>query len=558
MSHFLNSPVFTGNPQAPTASTPDNSTTIATTAWVKNQGYGAGGGTVNAVAVTTQNGVSASVSGTTTQTLAFTLGAITPTTVNGLTFVAAATGFTVAGGTTSKTLTVNRTITLSAADDTSTLTIPAGGGTLGSNAFTSTAYEATANKSTTTSLGTSDTLFPTQNAVKTYVDNAVTGLLDDRGSFNASSNTWPSTGGSGTAGAILKGDLWYISVAGTLGGTAVKIGDSIRALVDTPGSTATNWDILNVGLGFTPAAQNQTMYLGTTALTINGGTGTQTTLAGMTSITSTSFTGTASLATAIAAGTANQVLYQSGAGVTAFATAGNYGVLTTGATGVPVVTAGAAGVLVGSASAIPAWSTTPTLTGTNFSAIPGSAINSAVTTATNLAAGTTNQMPYQTGAGATSFYSSANYGVQISGATGVPQTIAGAAGVLVGSASAIPAWSTTPTLTGTNFTGIPWSALPTTGAKARTITAAAKTAAYPVTTADEIILCDATSGAFAVTLTASPVAGETYTIKKIDSSVNAITVAGNGKNIDGAANQTLPAQWNAITVVYNGTAWYII
>jgi hypothetical protein len=36
-------------------------------------------------------------------------------------------------------------------------------------------YELLTNKSTTTTLGTSNTLYPTQNAVKTYVDNAVTG-----------------------------------------------------------------------------------------------------------------------------------------------------------------------------------------------------------------------------------------------------------------------------------------------------------------------------------------------------------------------------------------------
>jgi hypothetical protein len=63
-------------------------------------------------------------------------------------------------------------------------------------------------------------------------------------------------------------------------------------------------------------------------------------------------------------------------------------------------------------------------------------------TATNVAAGTANQIPYQTGAGVTSFFSAANYGVPIYGATGVPSSIAGAAGVLVGSASAIPSWST--------------------------------------------------------------------------------------------------------------------
>jgi hypothetical protein len=39
MSFLLNSPAFTGNPTAPTPNLSDNSTSIATTAFVKNQGY---------------------------------------------------------------------------------------------------------------------------------------------------------------------------------------------------------------------------------------------------------------------------------------------------------------------------------------------------------------------------------------------------------------------------------------------------------------------------------------------------------------------------------------
>ena len=74
-----------------------------------------------------------------------------------------------------------------------------------------------------------------------HADGLVVGLFDDRGNYDASSNLFPSTGGSGTAGAILKGDVWRISVAGTLGGEAVDVGDSIRAIVDTPGQTAENW-----------------------------------------------------------------------------------------------------------------------------------------------------------------------------------------------------------------------------------------------------------------------------------------------------------------------------
>lgn len=104
--------------------------------------------------------------------------------------------------------------------------------------------EDAANKSTNTALGASDTLYPSQKAVKAYVDNSVVGLLDDRGSYDASVNTYPAAGGSGAAGAILKGDVWYISAAGTLGGEGVAIGSAVRALVDSPGQTAGHWSIM--------------------------------------------------------------------------------------------------------------------------------------------------------------------------------------------------------------------------------------------------------------------------------------------------------------------------
>ena len=112
--------------------------------------------------------------------------------------------------------------------------------------------EDVANKSTDTALGTSDTLYPSQKAVKTYVDGLVAGLLDYRGAYDASGNVFPSSGGSGTAGAVLKGDMWVISVAGTLGGTAVQIGDSLIANVDTPGQTAGNWNVLNSNISYVP------------------------------------------------------------------------------------------------------------------------------------------------------------------------------------------------------------------------------------------------------------------------------------------------------------------
>jgi len=111
----------------------------------------------------------------------------------------------------------------------------------------------------------STTKYPSVKAFKDYVDGSVAGLLDYRGGYDASGNTYPTTGGSGTAGAVLKGDMWIISVAGTLGGEAVQIGDSIIANTDTPGQTAGNWNHLNGNISYVPenVANKETTALDT-------------------------------------------------------------------------------------------------------------------------------------------------------------------------------------------------------------------------------------------------------------------------------------------------------
>jgi len=109
-------------------------------------------------------------------------------------------------------------------------------------------YELLSNKATDfTTLN--NTLYPTTQAVSNFVTDAVIGLLDYRGSYDASIDLFPATGGSGIAGAILKSDFWICSVTGTLGGVIVTPGDLIIAIVDTPGQTAANWDLIAHDLG---------------------------------------------------------------------------------------------------------------------------------------------------------------------------------------------------------------------------------------------------------------------------------------------------------------------
>ncbi len=111
--------------------------------------------------------------------------------------------------------------------------------------------EALANKATDFST-VNNTLYPTVQAVNNAITTAVTGLLDYRGTYDASTNLFPATGGSGVLGAVLKGDFWICSIAGTLGGTAVAPGDLIIATVDTPAQIAANWDIIEYDLGYAP------------------------------------------------------------------------------------------------------------------------------------------------------------------------------------------------------------------------------------------------------------------------------------------------------------------
>src|SRR5689334_3296384 len=132
--------------------------------------------------------------------------------------------------------------------------------------------ETQANKATDFST-VNDTKYPTVEAVQEYVASAISGLYDDRGNYDASVNTFPASGGSGTAGAVLKGDIWTVSVAGTLGGSAVEIGDLVRALVDTPGQTASNWAITQNNIQYVPENQankeNSTLDTSTTKYPTN-------------------------------------------------------------------------------------------------------------------------------------------------------------------------------------------------------------------------------------------------------------------------------------------------
>lgn len=88
----------------------------------------------------------------------------------------------------------------------------------------------------------------TSAAIKSYIDNNVGSLGNLEGGWDASGGSFPvgSTPVSGTK----KGDYWYVTVAGTVGGAAFNVGDVIIANKDGAStSLATDWIQLEVNRG---------------------------------------------------------------------------------------------------------------------------------------------------------------------------------------------------------------------------------------------------------------------------------------------------------------------
>ena len=81
-----------------------------------------------------------------------------------------------------------------------------------------------------------------------------------------------------------------------------------------------------------------------------------------------------------------------------------------------------------------------------------------------------------------------------------------------------------------------------------------------VQSGDYLLICDASGGA--ITMTVPPAAlvpGRIYAFKRINAGANQVIVDGYGaETIDGAATHTLTPQWNSVTIMSNGTAWFIL
>lgn len=89
---------------------------------------------------------------------------------------------------------------------------------------------------------------------------------------------------------------------------------------------------------------------------------------------------------------------------------------------------------------------------------------------------------------------------------------------------------------------------------------ASVTGATTLTATSNIVMANATSAAFSVTLpTAVGATGQVYTVTKTDSSVNAVTVATtSAQTINLATSYTLKVQYSSVTVQSDGSNWQVI
>jgi len=93
-------------------------------------------------------------------------------------------------------------------------------------------------------LSNSPTKVPTQQSVKTYVDNKLVSTVDYKGSYNAATNT-PKL--DSTPIAVMIGDMYTVTVAGTFFTKKVQVGDVLIAEVNNAAVEA-DWTIVNKNL----------------------------------------------------------------------------------------------------------------------------------------------------------------------------------------------------------------------------------------------------------------------------------------------------------------------
>lgn len=84
-------------------------------------------------------------------------------------------------------------------------------------------------------------------------------------------------------------------------------------------------------------------------------------------------------------------------------------------------------------------------------------------------------------------------------------------------------------------------------------------AATNIANVDLAVFANAAAGGFTITLPAASTATvKPHTVKKVDSTSNAVTVASSGGTIDGSTTAVITTPYLSLTFVTDGTNWNVI
>lgn len=90
------------------------------------------------------------------------------------------------------------------------------------------------------------------------------------------------------------------------------------------------------------------------------------------------------------------------------------------------------------------------------------------------------------------------------------------------------------------------------------ISAVSKTGAYTLTATDDIVYADASGGAFNVTLPTAVGCTKIYTVTRINSGANAVTVnTTSSQTINGSLTAAIPIQNMSLDFYSDGANWHI-
>lgn len=105
----------------------------------------------------------------------------------------------------------------------------------------------------------------------------------------------------------------------------------------------------------------------------------------------------------------------------------------------------------------------------------------------------------------------------------------------------------------TQTSGVKWATV------SSNVSVTSKTANYTIGSSDDLILGDATGGAFTLTLpTAVGATGKVYRIKKIDASINAVNIATtSAQTIDGLTSLVMGSRYDDIELISDNANWQV-